>query len=161
MLNGQIFVILIASSKKVQTHKTTVLLYKKLARRCEDLEMFGLKWAGKQSSYSRKGWIFCKKIRKCKILASLMEKEEDNLEDHGCPKNQYLVDGKPWICSSYPFRHKTDFDCAKSTVKLFGNWIMHQSCENCNVDCFVPINEVKSFKLLILFLRDSLLKDWA
>ena len=38
-----------------------------------------------------------------------MEKEVKKLEDHDCPAAQDLAetDEERWICSSYPFRHKT------------------------------------------------------
>ena len=54
-----------------------------------------------------------------------MGKEVENLEDHGCPKNQDLVDQELWFRSSYPFRQKTKLHCAESMAKLFGNWMKH------------------------------------
>ena len=53
-----------------------------------------------------------------------MNKELENLEDHGCLKVQDLVDEEIWICSTHPFRHKTTLNCAERKPKLFGNWIM-------------------------------------
>ena len=37
-----------------------------------------------------------------------MNKEVENLDDHGCPKTQALAESykEIRICSSYPFRHK-------------------------------------------------------
>ena len=59
-----------------------------------------------------------------KILGNLLDVEVENLEDHGCPKVQDLVDEENWICWSYLFRHKTTLHCAGHMAKLFGNWIM-------------------------------------
>ena len=49
----------------------------------------------------------------------------ENLDDHGFHKVQDLVDEEKWICSSYPFRHKTTIHCPERQAKFFGNWIMH------------------------------------
>ena len=48
-----------------------------------------------------------KGTEKCKILDNLLDKEVENFEDHGCPKDQDLVEEESWICSYYSFRHKT------------------------------------------------------
>ena len=71
-----------------------------------------------------KGEYFANGTEKCKILANLLEKEVQSLEDHGCPKVQDLVDEENRICSSHPFRHKTTLHCAEHKEKMFGNWIM-------------------------------------
>ena len=72
-----------------------------------------------------KGEFFAKRTEKCKILASLMDKEVETLDDHGCPKVQDLVDEEIRICSRYPFRRKTTLHCAERKAKMFGNCIMH------------------------------------
>ena len=56
-----------------------------------------------------KAEYFAKETKKCQFLSNLMDKAVKNLYDHGCPKNQELVEleQQMWICSSYPFRHKT------------------------------------------------------
>ena len=59
------------------------------------------------------GEYFAKRIEKCKVLGNLLDKEVENLEDHGCAIVQDLVDEENWICSSYPFRHKTTLNRAK------------------------------------------------
>ena len=66
---------------------------------------------------------FAKGTEKCKILRNLLDKEVENWQDYGCPKVQDLVD-EIWICSSYPFGHKTTLHCAQRKAKLFGNWII-------------------------------------
>ena len=71
-----------------------------------------------------KGGYLAKGTEKCKILGNLLDKEVENLEDHGCPKDQGLVDEKIWICSSHPIRHNTTLHSAERNAKLFGNWIM-------------------------------------
>ena len=73
-----------------------------------------------------KGWEFCNKNRKCKIFANWMGKQLENLEDHGCPNVRDLVDEEMWICSIYPFRHKTTLHWAERKAKLFSYWIMQQ-----------------------------------
>ena len=64
-----------------------------------------------------KGKYFAKGTEKYKILGSFLDKEVENLEDHGCPKVQGLVVGEIWICSGYPFRHKTTLHCAVQSVR--------------------------------------------
>ena len=59
-----------------------------------------------------------KGTEKCKILGNLLDKEVENLEDHGCSKVQDLVDEEIWICWSYPFRHKTTLHCAERKAKI-------------------------------------------
>ena len=68
--------------------------------------------------------MFFKGTEKRKVLGILLDKEVEKLEDHGCPKVQYLVDEELWICSIHPFRLKTTFHCAKRETYLIGNWIM-------------------------------------
>ena len=93
----------------------------------------GIVWNSGRRDYSElssilpravKGEYFAKGTEKCKILGNLLGKEVENLEDHGCPTVQDLVDEEFWICSSYPFRHKTTLHCAEPKAKLFGNWMM-------------------------------------
>ena len=59
------------------------------------------------------GEHFAKATEKFTILGNLLDKEVENLEDHGCLKVQDLVDEEKWRCSSYPFRHKTTLPCAE------------------------------------------------
>ena len=66
-----------------------------------------------------------KGTERCKLQASLMDKEKPNLDDHGCVSVQDLVEVEMWSCSRYPFRHKTTLHCLDRKAKLFGNWIMH------------------------------------
>ena len=54
-----------------------------------------------------------------------MDKEVENLVDHGCPKVQDLVDEEMWIFSSYPFRQMATFHSAERKSKVFGNRLMH------------------------------------
>ena len=74
-----------------------------------------------------KGEHFAKGTEKCKILGNSLDKEVENLEDHGCPKVQNLVDEEIWVCSSYQFRHKPTLHCAERKAKMFGNGIMRHS----------------------------------
>ena len=61
------------------------------------------------------------------IRASLLDKEVEKLDDHGCPNVQDLDDDKMWISASYPFRNKTTLHCAESPAEFFRNWILHLS----------------------------------
>ena len=38
------------------------------------------------------GEYFAKRVENCKIFASLTDEEVENLDNHGCPKVQDLVD---------------------------------------------------------------------
>ena len=74
--------------------------------------------------------IFARGLEKCRLLTRLLEQNVENLDDYGCPQFQDLVgEGKTnisWICSSYPFRHKTRFHCAERKAKVYGEWAMQQ-----------------------------------
>ena len=71
-----------------------------------------------------KGEYFATATEKCKVHGNLLDEEKEDLEVHDCPKSQDLVDEEIWICSSYPFRHKTTLHCSERKAKMFGNWIM-------------------------------------
>ena len=51
-----------------------------------------------------------------------MDRDVENLDEYGCPKVQDLVDEEMWICSRYPFRHKTTIHGTECKENLFGNW---------------------------------------
>ena len=61
--------------------------------------------------------VFAKGFEKCKLLTRLLGQKVENLDDYGCPKIQDLVGERKvnssWICSSYPFPHKTRLHYAK------------------------------------------------
>ena len=69
--------------------------------------------------------VFAKGFEKCRLLTNLLGRNVENLDDYGCPKIQDLVkrDGS-WICSSYPFRHKTRLHCAERKTTVYGDWAM-------------------------------------
>ena len=65
--------------------------------------LHGIVWNSGRLDYSElpnilpsevKGDYFAKRIEKCNTLGSLMGKEVENLDDHGCPEVQDLVDVK-------------------------------------------------------------------
>ena len=68
--------------------------------------------------------VFAKALKKGRLLTRLLGQNVENLDDYGCPKVQDLVgEGKTnssWICSSYPFRHKTRPHCAQRKTKVCG-----------------------------------------
>ena len=68
------------------------------------------------------GKYFSKGTGICKIIGSFLDKDAENLEDHGCPKVLDLDDEKIWTCSSNPFR----LQCAERKAKMFGNWILQR-----------------------------------
>ena len=72
--------------------------------------------------------VFAKGLEKCRLLTRLLGRNVENLDDYGCPKIQDPVgEGKmntSWICSSYPFRHKTRLHCADRKAKVYGDWAM-------------------------------------
>ena len=76
--------------QKVQTHKPRSLLY-----------LHRIVWNSGRLDYRElpnnhpsdvKGENFAKAIENCTILGSLIGKEVENVEDHGCPKVKDLVD---------------------------------------------------------------------
>ena len=69
--------------------------------------------------------VFAKGLEKCRLLTNLLGRIVENLDDYGCPKIQDLVKtDSSWICSSYPFRHKTRLHCAERNAKVYGEWAM-------------------------------------
>ena len=74
--------------------------------------------------------VFAKGFEKCRLSTRLLGQNAENLDDYGCPENQDLVgEGKvssPWICSSYPFRHKTRLHCAERKAKMYAEWAMQR-----------------------------------
>ena len=50
-----------------------------------------------------------------------MEKEVENLDDHGCPVVLDVVDEETWIWSKYQSRHKTRQYGAERKTEMFGN----------------------------------------
>ena len=61
--------------------------------------------------------VLAKGFEKCRLLTRFLGQNVENLDHYGCPKIQNPVgEGKTdssWICSSYPFRHKTRLHCAE------------------------------------------------
>ena len=69
--------------------------------------------------------LFAKGLEKCRLLTNLLGRNVENLDDYGCPKIQYLVKTDSlWICSNYPFRHKTKLHCAERKANVYGEWAM-------------------------------------
>ena len=72
--------------------------------------------------------VFAKELEKCRLLTRLLGQNLENLDDYGCPKIQDLVGEEKeissWICSNYPFRHKTRLHCAESKADVYGEWAM-------------------------------------
>ena len=69
--------------------------------------------------------VFVKGLEKCRLLATFLGQNVENLDDYGCPKIRDLVKNDSlWKCSSYPFRHKTRLHCAERKAKVYGEWAM-------------------------------------
>ena len=69
--------------------------------------------------------MFVERLEMCRILTRLIGRDAENLDDYGCPKIQHLVKtSSSWICSSYPFQHKTKLHCAKRKAKVYGDRAM-------------------------------------
>ena len=67
--------------------------------------------------------VFAKGLEKCRLLTNILGQNVEN--DYGCPKIEDLVKTDSlWICSSYPFRHKTRLNCAERKAKVYGEWAM-------------------------------------
>ena len=69
--------------------------------------------------------VFAKVCEKCRLLTRFLGQNVENLDNYGCARIQELVlEGKRnrlWICSSYPFRHKTRLHCAERKAKVYGD----------------------------------------
>lgn len=63
---------------------------------------------------------FAKGLEKSSFLSMILGKNVENLDDYGCPKIQHL--NTEWLCTSYPYRHKTNLHCAERKAKAFGEW---------------------------------------
>ena len=70
-------------------------------------------------------------LEKCKLLTKFLGQIVEKLDKSGCPKNQdpfgEVKAESSWICSSYPFRHKTwlhCLHCAERKAKVYGYWTM-------------------------------------
>ena len=69
--------------------------------------------------------VFAKALEKCRLLSNFLGRNVENLDDYGCRKIQDLVEtDSSWICSRYPFRHKTRLYCAERKAKVYGEWGM-------------------------------------
>ena len=96
--------------------------------------LHGIKWSSGKLDYDKlfcvfydikvmNAEVFAKGLEKCRLLSNLLGRNVENLDDYGCPKNLDLVKtDSSWICSSYPFRHKTRFHCAERKAKVYGDW---------------------------------------
>ena len=69
--------------------------------------------------------VFAKVLEKCRLLTKFLGQNLEDLDDYGCPKIQDLVKTDSlWICSSYPFQHKTRLQCAEGKAKVCRVWAM-------------------------------------
>ena len=67
-------------------------------------------------------------LEKSRLFTKLLGQNVEKLDDYGCPKNQHFVGvgnmDSSWICSSYPFGHKTELHCAEKKTKVYREWAM-------------------------------------
>ena len=81
--------------------------------------------------------VFAKRLEKCRLLTNIFGRNVENLDDYACAKIQDLVKAdSPWICSSYPFRHRTRLHCAEKKTKVYGDWAMQYLKFFVRVYCF-------------------------
>ena len=96
--------------------------------------------------------VFAKGFEKCRLLTNLLRRNVENLDDYGCPKLQDLVKtDSSWICSSYPFRHKTRLHCAERIAKVYGDWAMQHLLFLYVFIVFVFTILIKFFQLDMIF----------
>ena len=106
---------------------------------CNTSHLHGIAWSSGKLEYEKlfavfydiklmHAEVFAKGLEKCRLLTRLLGETVEKLDDYGCPKIQNLVgEGKvniSWICSSYPFRHKTRLRCAERKAKVYGDCAM-------------------------------------
>ena len=96
--------------------------------------LHGIAWSSGRRDYEKlfavfydiKGMnadLFAKGLERYRLLTTLLGQNVETLDDYGCPKMQDLVKtDSSWICSSYPFRHKTRLHCAERKAKVYGDW---------------------------------------
>ena len=64
--------------------------------------------------------VFAKGPENCRLLSSFLGQNVENLDEYGCPQIQDLVETDSlWMCSNYPFRHKTRLHCADRSKGLW------------------------------------------
>ena len=69
--------------------------------------------------------VFFKGLEKCRLLTRVLGQIVEKLDDYCCPKIQdFVKTDSSWICSGYPFRHKTRLHCAERKAKVYGEWAM-------------------------------------
>ena len=70
--------------------------------------------------------VFAKGFKKLRRLTRLFGRNVEKLDDYGCPKVLDLVGevkaNSSWICSGYPFRHKTRLHCVERKTEVYGDW---------------------------------------
>ena len=127
---GKVQVYCFQPPKKYKSTKQTFWFTKNL---------HGIMWNSGNLDYSElpnclsknmKAEVFAKGSEKCKTFSNLFGKEVKNLDGHGCPKFKNVMvnpktEEKTWICTNYPFRHKSTHHCAERKAKVFGVSIMH------------------------------------
>ena len=98
--------------------------------------LHGIAWSSGKLDYEKLFAVFCdirlmnaevfaKGLEKCRLLTNLLGRNVETLGDYGCPRIQDPVKtDTSWICSSYPFRHKSRLYCAERKAKVYGNWDM-------------------------------------
>ena len=96
--------------------------------------LHGIAWSSGKLDYEKLFAVFCdikvmnpevfaKGLEEYRLWSRLLGQNVENLDDYGYPKIQDLVKtDNPWICSSYPFRHKTRLHCADRKAKVYGEW---------------------------------------
>ena len=99
--------------------------------------LYGIAWSSGKLDYEKLFAVFydikllnaeelARGFEKCRLFTRLLGQNVENLDDHGCPKIQDPVGevktNSSWICSSYPFPHKTRLHSAERKAKVYGDW---------------------------------------
>ena len=118
------FRLLLLTTKKYKPTKQTFWCTKNL---------HGSVWNSETLDYSElsniilravKGEYFAKGTEKSKILGNLLNKEMENLEDHGCIKVQDLVDKEKWFPPVTHSNTRPHFTVRSARQRFFGVWIL-------------------------------------
>ena len=103
---------------------------------CNTSHLHGIPWSSGKLDYEKlfavfytirlmNAEVFAKGLEKCRLLTKLLGRNVENLDDYGCLKIQDIFEtDSSWICSSYPFRHRTRLHCAEKKTKVYGDWAM-------------------------------------
>ena len=110
--------------------------------------LYGIAWSGGKLDHEKlfavfydvkvmNAEVFAEGLEMCTLLTTLLGQNVEKVDDHGCPKIQDLVKAdSAWICSSYPFQHKTRLHCAERKANVYGEWAKQHLWTSVRIYCF-------------------------